>query len=66
MRKSNSGAAVYLLFVACFSTVVSTSVKAQSSYPFVESDFEVPEKLETREFRLRMLTVDDFVKDSTK
>ena len=31
--------------------------------PFVPSDFTVPEKLETGEFRLRMLTVNDVVKD---
>lgn len=31
--------------------------------PFVPPDAEVPETLETKEFRLRMLTVDDVVKD---
>ncbi|NNF06561.1 MAG: GNAT family N-acetyltransferase [Candidatus Eisenbacteria bacterium] len=31
--------------------------------PFVSRDFNVPEKLETDEFRLRMLTVHDVVKD---
>jgi len=31
--------------------------------PFVPADFTVPEKLETEEFRLRMLTVHDVVKD---
>jgi hypothetical protein len=31
--------------------------------PFVPSDFAVPEKLETDEFRLRMLTIHDVVKD---
>jgi hypothetical protein len=30
---------------------------------FVEESFMVPEKLETKEFRLRMLTVNDVVKD---
>jgi hypothetical protein len=30
---------------------------------FVERSFKVPEKLETEEFRLRMLTVNDVVKD---
>lgn len=33
------------------------------SKPFVPSDFKVPEKLETSRFRLRMLTVNDVVKD---
>jgi RimJ/RimL family protein N-acetyltransferase len=31
--------------------------------PFVPADFAVPEKLETGEFRLRMLTIHDVVKD---
>lgn len=31
--------------------------------PFVPADYRVPETLETREFRLRMLTVNDVVKD---
>lgn len=31
--------------------------------PFVPKDFVVPERLETAEFRLRMLTVNDVVKD---
>jgi len=34
-----------------------------SSIPFLPTDFTVPEKLETEEFRLRMLTVNDVVKD---
>ena len=36
---------------------------AASPTPFVPEDFKVPEKLETTEFRLRMLTVNDVVKD---
>jgi len=31
--------------------------------PFVSSEFNVPEKLETEQFRLRMLTINDVVKD---
>ena len=31
--------------------------------PFVPAEFKVPAKLETKEFRLRMLTVNDVVKD---
>ncbi len=38
-------------------------VNAQSRHPFVERDFDVPLVLETDEFRLRMLTVNDVVKD---
>ena len=53
----------FLLPVACLSMVTSIPVKAQSSYPFVKDDFEIPEKLETKEYRLRMLTVNDTVKD---
>src|SRR5687767_243856 len=36
---------------------------SQSPTPFVPPEFVVPERLETKEFRLRMLTVNDVVKD---
>lgn len=36
---------------------------AQAPQPLVPADFAVPETLETAEFRLRMLTVHDVVKD---
>jgi hypothetical protein len=36
---------------------------AQSATTFVPSEFHVPEELETKDFRLRMLTVNDVVKD---
>lgn len=36
---------------------------APAPLPFVPADFEVPLTLETAEFRLRMLTVNDVVKD---
>jgi hypothetical protein len=36
---------------------------AQSPHPFVEPEFKIPETLETERFRLRMLTVNDVVKD---
>lgn len=39
------------------------SASAQSSTPLVPAKFVVPEKLETSEFRLRVLTVHDVVKD---
>lgn len=39
------------------------SAQAQSSYPFVANEFTVPEELVTTDFRLRMLTVHDVVKD---
>lgn len=41
----------------------SVVAHAQSSHPFVDSDFVIPQQLETDEFRLRMLTVSDVVKD---
>ena len=36
---------------------------SRSSMPFVPRDFAVPERLDTAEFRLRMLTVRDVVQD---
>ena len=63
MGKLSTVTVASLLCVVGLSTLVSTPVEAQSSYPFVDRDFEVPEKLETQEFRLRMLTVNDVVKD---
>jgi len=36
---------------------------AQSTNPFVPKEFKIPEKLEMQEFLLRMLTVNDVVKD---
>lgn len=42
---------------------LSTAAVAQSANPFVPARFEVPATLETSEFRLRMLTVNDVVKD---
>ncbi|MGD2031228.1 MAG: GNAT family N-acetyltransferase [Gammaproteobacteria bacterium] len=44
-------------------TSVETVATAASPTPFVPKGFKVPEKLETDEFRLRMLTVNDVVKD---
>lgn len=35
----------------------------QSTVPFVPPDFQIPKTLETAEFRLRMLTVHDVIKD---
>lgn len=42
---------------------ISVSISAQSARPFVSAEFEVPAILETERFRLRMLTVNDLVKD---
>jgi hypothetical protein len=40
-----------------------TMNKSAQVIPFIPTDFAVPETLETEEFRLRMLTVNDVVKD---
>lgn len=45
----------------CLNLCITTG--AQSPMPFVPIDFNVPTTLETPEFRLRMLTVGDVVKD---
>ena len=42
---------------------VSAAAHAQASHPFVDHEFVIPQQLETDEFRLRMLTVNDVVKD---
>jgi len=41
----------------------SSNLFSQSTDPFVPPDFRIPEKLEIEKFRLRMLTVNDVVKD---
>ena len=41
----------------------SANADAQSSRPFVDPGFDVPHQLETTDFRLRTLTVNDVVKD---
>ena len=51
------------VFIIALSTVISFRSFAQSNYPFIPKDFKIPEKLETEKFRLRMLTVNDVVKD---
>jgi len=42
---------------------LSSMSYAQSLHPFVPAEFDVPSVLETDRFRLRMLTVNDVVKD---
>jgi hypothetical protein len=49
--------------LCCVFLLSAAPSAAQSNTPFVPADFKVPERLETREFRLRMLTVNDVVKD---
>ena len=43
--------------------LLAATAAAQSNTPFVSAEFAVPTTLETKEFRLRMLTVNDVVKD---
>ena len=53
----------WLLFLVCATTLTPTTVMGQSAHSLVDSDFSVPEVLETSEFRLRMLTINDVEKD---
>ncbi len=41
----------------------ASGAMGQSTTPFVPAEFDIPHGLETKEFRLRMLTVNDVVKD---
>ena len=59
MRKQG----IYWLHGLLFLATATNLLMAQSSYPFVAADFPVPETLETKQFRLRMLTINDLVKD---
>jgi hypothetical protein len=54
---------IWLLSVCFAAAFGSTIAVGQSAYPFVGDDFEVPEVLETSEFRLRMLNINDIEKD---
>jgi hypothetical protein len=58
--KSNT---VRLFTAVALPFVIASHAIAQSPTPFVPKEFKVPEKLEAQEFRLRMLTVNDVVKD---
>lgn len=54
---------IVFLILIVFWTTRYGELWAQSNHPFLPLDFKVPEKLETEKFRLRMLTVNDVVKD---
>jgi hypothetical protein len=60
---SNRMCVARLLILVLLQSVAATPTMAQSSTPFVPAGFSVPQKLETSEFRLRTLTVNDVVKD---
>ena len=49
--------------IALATLSLAPSGMAASSYPFVPSEFTIPSTLETKNYRLRMLTVHDLVKD---
>jgi len=63
MRTLNSWPRVVTLLGITIVATGSISVMGESTYPFVDEDFVVPDILETDEFRLRMLTVNDVIKD---
>ena len=58
-----SGGAACLPISLVLLLLTTASSMAQSTNPFVPKEFKIPEKLEMQEFRLRMLTVNDVVKD---
>jgi hypothetical protein len=51
------------VLITVFLFATAHGVNAQSDHPFVDESFEVPEGLVTEDFRLRMLSVNDVVKD---
>ena len=63
MRKFTISIAISCFCVAMVWVLFAAHLGAQSTYPFVPSDFNVPEKLETEKFLFRTLTVNDVVKD---
>ncbi|WP_205619665.1 GNAT family N-acetyltransferase [Eudoraea adriatica] len=52
----------YLLLSSTLILLFSTTMFSQNQ-PFVPSDFKIPDTLENQHFRIRMLTVNDVVKD---
>jgi hypothetical protein len=63
MKKKDMSRVGFLVFVIVLWALSFGELDAQSKHSFVTPDFEVPEKLETEKFLLRMLTVNDVVKD---
>jgi hypothetical protein len=61
--RSIGSAFIQLLSWVALLICLTPSAMPQSANPFVPTDFTVPDKLETNEFRLRMLTINDVVKD---
>jgi hypothetical protein len=63
MTRTRIGRQLALVAATSAGWLFSGMALAQSSHPFVDNEFEIPARLETEEFRLRMLTVNDVVKD---
>jgi len=63
MRRSTAIRITVCALVISAANLFSANADAQSSRPFVNPDFDVPHQLETADFRLRTLTVNDVVKD---
>jgi hypothetical protein len=59
MNRSTAGP----VFASFAGLLLAVPAMAQSATPFVARDFVVPVELETPDFRLRMLSVNDVVKD---
>ena len=63
LLKFRNGGIRFPCYVSCFLIFlflfISTNLKAQSKIPFIPDDFEVPVTLETNEYRLRMLSIND-------
>jgi RimJ/RimL family protein N-acetyltransferase len=58
-----SSSQIFLTIMLFYITTSSTILLCQSATPFVAREFKIPEVFETDRFRLRMLTVNDVVKD---
>lgn len=52
-----------LILMGVIGMVLSAPALAQSPHPFLPADFEVPATLDKDRFRLRMLSVNDVVRD---
>jgi len=63
MKTGKIGNIGFHVLLVALCVVIPSGLNAQSGRPFVPKDFQVPDKLETERFRLRMLTVNDVVKD---
>ena len=63
LRRQNLWRSLGIVIIGAVFMSQSSTSEAQSPVPFVPKAFSVPDVLETERFRLRMLTVNDVVKD---